>query len=97
VTAARHTCLLCLNSVCMSSAADDDGKPVTSRKLIAWNYCTSWFLIDFLSSIPLDLFVGSSSSTALRLLKARPLRVPNGVYCLPSRRHLRVPCHACQP
>ena len=36
---------------------DDNGDLVTNRKRIALNYCKSWFLIDFVSSIPYSYIV----------------------------------------
>lgn len=37
---------------------------VTSRKEIALNYLKSWFLLDFVSIIPTELFMGSPPSEA---------------------------------
>lgn len=43
---------------------DSSGLLVTDQRKIAWNYAKGWFIIDFSSSIPIDLILLATESSA---------------------------------
>lgn len=44
-----------------SSYYDEEGKLIVHRKDVMLRYLKSWFLVDFLSCIPLSYFINSSN------------------------------------
>lgn len=64
--------LFCID-VCLNFRTTyvDNESIVVDGKLIAWKYLTSWFLLDFFSSVPFDLITAGilPSLTPARLLK----------------------------
>ncbi len=43
--------------VCFNTAFYDKGLVVTERKLIALNYLRTWFVLDFMTSIPYSIVI----------------------------------------
>ena len=48
---------------CCSAYYDNEGKVVTSRRQIVWNYAKGWMAIDIVACVPFSLFDNSSSTS----------------------------------
>jgi hypothetical protein len=51
--------------------ADNNGKYVRERWLIAAAYLKGWFILDLVSTIPLELFIQSKHVGAMQLFRVR--------------------------
>ena len=64
------------------ASADNNGKYVKDRWLIAAAYLKGWFTLDLISTIPLELFIQSKHASAMQLFRVRPQeqqQQPSGV------------------
>jgi hypothetical protein len=56
----------------MLAAADNYGKYVKDRWVIARAYLRGWFILDLISTIPLELLLQSEHVNAMQLFRVRP-------------------------
>ena len=79
---------LCLNFI--TTYTDPNGEEIKDRKKMAWHYLTTWFLLDFVSSVPFGWILQNSSKGMQYTTTARVVKVGHAGKVIKAVRALKL-------